>query len=1479
MGLDLALYGVVKIDTGDGETKLIRLDRSAQQTTRSLGEAEKAADRAGTKIARAGNQARDAQGRFAGAGDAVRKMGSDLDGTGSIMESFSASLVALAGATVSLATATTAVISIGSRTEDALNTLQSVTRANALEMERVSDVAKQLGSDLTLPGTSAADAADAMVELAKGGLTLQQSMEAARGTIQLARAAMIAEAQAATITADALNAFGLAGDQATRVADLLAGSANASSGEITDMAQALAQAGAVARGASVSIEDTVTAISLLAKNGIKGSDAGTSLKTFLLALQSPSSNEAADAMARLKIEAYDVNKNFKPLPSLVREFSEKLAGLNEEDKANVLRNIFGADAIRAARIIFGEGSAGFASMSAAVTRAGQAAEIAAAKSQGLSGAWDALNSTAETFAISLYGLVAGPLTGAVRLVGSYPGVFAAAAVGVGALVAAHALYNSQLLITAATRVPQMLASLRNMIVVMTSLQTVTAGSATALATFALGWAGVAAAVGIALYSLSDWRDASERARDITLDQINAQGEVIAQFREMSSEAAAVASAQGDSAEQHERLNSVIGRLDPATQAYINSLEDEKQKIAEVSREIDLRIEVEKAALEAKAAILARGIALDEAKAAYERHLAEQTLTSIKALKEARAREGDSTGRLGEQIGKLNEELVRHLDLSKSATTSAAEQTAKWAANGRALGYSAEQYVGLSKNSALTDAKLVDLSQTYTRLTGTTQHSTTAANTNAGAMNNLAGAAGNAADKINQLANAQSRMSSIRKDLDEATAGIVLSAPAGQVKQQIAELRRTNKDLDDKFKEQARLSKNQADYESLFSAGGGGGGGGARGGRTRGQSVLDKLTESYKNLSSQVRTFGQTTAVARAQEEIFQLALDRVSSSADRVLLADGRAIDLLRGKEAARARDVLGMAEELDRLTSLKKAEEERTEIGKRFTSMLERQADRLRELGGGEDAVAEINRLLSDPKVASALDENTQGLLRKNAVLIVTAEKVKQVGDAFKQMSEGLDQSLRDAELRLKTLGDQDPVRKLAFELAATDIPKDLTQAQYDEIIAKRLRLLEVTTQLRDAEKKLAADTAYKDYLDQIERALFDVNGATEAQRLEYQMMAGSLKELTEAQKGFLREKQRELDVARAAREALERQRDQIRQLADDLTGLVSASFDRGWKGALSGFRDMLIQMQLEFIRSKIYKSLEGIFNVKGDASAQGGQGGGINLFSALFDKVFNRKGNQPKDSTAGAVRDASTAAVAAVTQAGTSNATAIEVTGDATVRGLGSVSQNLLSGLGQIAAVIASQNSGGGFWKGFFGAAVSGFISGLTGGLANGIAGRITGGTGGGSSSGPAFGSPAGPRFGTNAPFGTPNNLPRFATGGSVFGPGTSTSDSVPALLSAGEYVLSAAAVRRIGIPYLDYMNAVGRVPARFASGGAVSSYAPAAPSSRGEARRSGDVRVENHFHLPGVRNGKEFKRVMSSGQVDAMIAERTARGRRHL
>jgi hypothetical protein len=125
-----------------------------------------------------------------------------------------------------------AIGKLGMEYQNSLNIFQAATSGTAAQMEKVRTVAKALGNDITLPGVSAKDAALAMTELAKGGLSVESSMRAAKGTLQLATAAQIDGAAAAEIQANALAMFGLKADAAAHVADVLANVANAASGEI-----------------------------------------------------------------------------------------------------------------------------------------------------------------------------------------------------------------------------------------------------------------------------------------------------------------------------------------------------------------------------------------------------------------------------------------------------------------------------------------------------------------------------------------------------------------------------------------------------------------------------------------------------------------------------------------------------------------------------------------------------------------------------------------------------------------------------------------------------------------------------------------------------------------------------------------------------------------------------------------------------------------------------------------------------------------------------------------------------------------------------------------------------------------------------------------------------------------------------------------------------------------------------------------------
>lgn len=205
-----------------------------------------------------------------------------------------------------------------------LNMFQAVSGATADQMAAVAARAKDLGADMSLPATSAGDAALAMTELAKAGLSVTDSMTAAKGVLQMSAAGGVDNARAAEIAANALNAFGLKGTEASRVADLLAAAANASSAEVSDIADSLQQVSAVAAGAGIPIEQVTAAIAEMANKGIKGSDAGTSIKTMLLALQAPT-QKSADLMRDLGISVYDADGKMRPFPELIRQFSETLA--------------------------------------------------------------------------------------------------------------------------------------------------------------------------------------------------------------------------------------------------------------------------------------------------------------------------------------------------------------------------------------------------------------------------------------------------------------------------------------------------------------------------------------------------------------------------------------------------------------------------------------------------------------------------------------------------------------------------------------------------------------------------------------------------------------------------------------------------------------------------------------------------------------------------------------------------------------------------------------------------------------------------------------------------------------------------------------------------------------------------------------------------------------------------------------------------
>jgi len=273
--------------------------------------------------------------------------------------------------------------------------LQATSKATGADLEMLRAMAEELGEDLTLPGTSAADAAEAMLELSKAGLDVNEIMGAARGVLQLSAAGQLSNAAAAEAAADALNAFNLEGDQAVRVADLLAASSNASSAEVSDMSDGMKMAAAVFAAADIPIEDLVTTLAQMANAGIKGSDAGTSLKQMILSLQAPT-DKASGLMEDLGIQIYDASGQMLDMDEIISSFNGALSGLTQEQRNAALATIFGSDAVRAANVVLMGGVDAFTEMKVAVTETGAAADLAAARMEGLKGSAEKLKSSIET---------------------------------------------------------------------------------------------------------------------------------------------------------------------------------------------------------------------------------------------------------------------------------------------------------------------------------------------------------------------------------------------------------------------------------------------------------------------------------------------------------------------------------------------------------------------------------------------------------------------------------------------------------------------------------------------------------------------------------------------------------------------------------------------------------------------------------------------------------------------------------------------------------------------------------------------------------------------------------------------------------------------------------------------------------------------------------------------------------------------------
>lgn len=292
------------------------------------------------------------------------------------------------------------VISEAEEYGNAISMVGGYLELSGQQLDEMSDLALYWGKETQF---SATEAADAMSELAKGGMTDAQIKGGAlEATMQLAAAGGISMADAATVAVNAIKVFDLSAEDATDVADALAGAANKSTAEIGTLAQAFRYVSGWAGLADYSINDVSGALGLLADHGLQAEMAGTGLRNFMQRLGAPT-DKARAYLEQYGVEVYDASGKMKRLTSLVDELNDAFKDLDDAERNEVLNNIFGARALPAAIALMEAGSDELSEYILATEKEGYALDMMQARMGDLGWALEYLRGEFETAQVNLGG--------------------------------------------------------------------------------------------------------------------------------------------------------------------------------------------------------------------------------------------------------------------------------------------------------------------------------------------------------------------------------------------------------------------------------------------------------------------------------------------------------------------------------------------------------------------------------------------------------------------------------------------------------------------------------------------------------------------------------------------------------------------------------------------------------------------------------------------------------------------------------------------------------------------------------------------------------------------------------------------------------------------------------------------------------------------------------------------------------------------
>ena len=282
--------------------------------------------------------------------------------------------------------------------EQQMRAVQAISGATTEDFNKLSAAALESGKSTKFTATESGKALEYM---AMAGWKTDEMIAALPGVMDLAASSGEDLAMVSDVVTDSMTSFHMSAAQSAQFADVLAAASSNSNTNVGKMGYTFKYVAPLAGSLGYSIQDTAIAVGAMADAGIKGEQAGTSLRSLLANLAAPT-GAAQKAMVDLGISLTDASGKMKPLRTLMGDLRTAFKGLTQEQKAQYAAALAGQDGMSGLLAIVDKDEGAFKKLTDAIDNSqGSAKKMANTRLDGLSGDITKLSSTWENFTINL----------------------------------------------------------------------------------------------------------------------------------------------------------------------------------------------------------------------------------------------------------------------------------------------------------------------------------------------------------------------------------------------------------------------------------------------------------------------------------------------------------------------------------------------------------------------------------------------------------------------------------------------------------------------------------------------------------------------------------------------------------------------------------------------------------------------------------------------------------------------------------------------------------------------------------------------------------------------------------------------------------------------------------------------------------------------------------------------------------------------